>query len=311
MKRICLTTLVFLALAVTAVADDYIVILLDTSGSTGDYMRTARMSRLDVAKKSLTDVLSKIPDTTKVGLLTFRGWVRDLQPINRNELTSQIQSMQPGGDTPLFQYMMAAADRLLKEREKQGNVGSYKLLVITDGEANGPNGRDPLLNKDGTFPNGAFKPGVLKDIISRNITVDVIGLAMQEDHSLKTQINGSYMRGDDPASMTQAVNKAVAEVGFGATKDASDEAFAEIKDLPEPFILGVLKGITTFANHPIGEQPPVKVVQPDGTVQYQPAPIPAPVAKESHWLAWIIGSCIVMLVVIVGAALLARWSDNY
>ena len=286
MKRIYLTAFVLLVLASNVVADDFVMILLDTSGSTGEYMRTARKSRLDVAKTALVDVLSKIPDTTKVGMLTFNGWVCDLQPVNRAELANQVQSMRSGGNTPLYTNMAKAATRLLQEREKQGNIGSYKLLVITDGEATD----DPTLHGI----------DVLKDILSRNVTVDVIGLEMKGDHSLKTQINGSYMKGDDPDSITQAVSKSVAEVGSGTTRDASNEAFADIKDLPEPFILGVLKGITTFANQPIGELPLIKVVQSDGTVTMQPAsPQVAAPESPSHMWIWIV-AVIVLIVCIVG-----------
>lgn len=265
-----LTTILALALLTgTMRADDSIIIVLDTSGSMGDYMREAQASRMEVAQKALIEVLSKVPDTTKVGLLTFDGWVYDLQPVDRTKLTAAIQGTRPGGGTPLYEYIRAAGTRLLEERQGRLNVGSYKLLVITDGEAG-----DDRLNED----HGGI-PGVLKDIIGRNITVDAIGLDMSGDHSLKTKINGTYMRGDDADSLMQAVEKAVAEVGFEGDQDAGADAFAEIAELPDTFVVAALQGLTTFSNHPIGEKAPVPVVLDDGTVVMQPDPTADPVPE--------------------------------
>lgn len=295
-----MTLCVLFALVTTAAADDYVVILLDTSGSTGEYMRSAQASRLDVAKKALSDVLTKLPDTTKVGLVTFDGWVCDLQPVNKGELSQRIASMRPSGNTPLYKFMKAAADRLLEEREKQANVGTYKLLVITDGEATDS-------DIDGTFSDGSVRPGVLVDIVSRNVTVDVIGLDMKENHSLKNEINGQYMRGDDPASLTQAVKKAVAEVGFGTGKDVSDEAFADIAELPEPMAVAIIQGITTFPNHPIGEKAPIRVVMPDGTVQMQPAPEPVEESSSGSFVCILVS---VLLIVIAIVAVVCVVNSN-
>ena len=254
--------LLWFALSTAASADDFVIILLDTSGSTAQPMRRVGRSRMEVAKEALTSVIEKIPPTTKIGLLTFRGWTYDLGPVNKTELIERINSRAifPDGQTPLYRHMKMAADRLLQERQKQGNIGTYKLLVITDGEANGG---DPALNQDGRHPEGTFKPGVLRDIVSRNIVVDVIGLDMREDHSLKTLINGSYMRGDDPASMTRAVQKAIAEVGFDAASDVSNEAFAEVAELPEPVIQGAIQALSSFPNHPISERPTAKAAAPE------------------------------------------------
>lgn len=250
-------------LACTAMADDNVVIVFDTSGSMGDTIRSVSKTRIDVAQTALINVLSKIPETTKVGILSFNGWIYDLQPVNRQKLEAAIRSTRPSGGTPLYQFIGAGATRLLKERQEQNNVGSYKLLVVTDGAAS-----DPALNENSRYRDGSVKPGVLNDVLNRGIIVDAIGLEIPAQHALATQINGRYMRGDDPKSLTNAIAKSVAEVGFGSAKDTSDEAFAEISELPETFVLAALKGLTTFENHPIGEKAPapIKTSSVDQTV---------------------------------------------
>src|SRR5690606_10784662 len=112
------------------------------------------------------------------------------------------------------------ATKLLEERQQQGNSGYYKLLIVTDGQAS-----DDYLNKEDTYNDGTIKPGVLSDIIGRNIIVDVIALDMDEDHDLMKLNNGLDMRGDDPISLISSIQKSIAEVGFGNQKDTSEEAF--------------------------------------------------------------------------------------
>lgn len=301
MKRIAL----FLSLWFTGVAtaDDFIVILLDTSGSTGEYMSDVRGgqsgSRLDVAKKALSNVLSKTPTTTKIGLLTFEEWVSDIRVID-DTLLPKIYKMRSRGSTPLYYNIKKAADRILEERSRQGNVGNYKLLVITDGEADH---EDAVLNNESTFSDGSIRPGVLNDVMNRNIVVDVIGLDMSDDHSLKTKINGFYMSGNDLEAVQSGVSKAVAEVGFGDSKDVSNEAFDDIKELPESFIASVLQGITTFQNHPIGEKPPIKVVEADGTIREIPVPTDDVTGGGGSFpVILIVAIIFVVLFLVVGAA---------
>lgn len=240
-----------LSTAIPVFADDYIVIVFDTSNSMGTAMSKSKGSRMDVAKAALSSVLQTVPDTTNVGLVTFGGWAYDLGKVDKHSLQRAIANMGFTGGTPLYQYTKMGADRLLKERAKNNNVGSYKLLVVTDGEANSD---DRPLNNDGRFPNGAVRLGVLKDIISRGIMVDAIGLEMASDHALKNQINGVYMRGDDADSIKKSLQKSVAEVGFDGKDNLS--SFDVISELPEGFVQSALKGLTEFKNHPIGELPP-------------------------------------------------------
>lgn len=273
MRPLITTLLLVLCLTTVIQADDSIVIVFDTSGSMGDYMRSAQKSRMEVAQDALVEVLSQVPDTTKIGILTFDGWIYELGLVNREKIGKAIRSARTGGGTPLYEYIRAGGTALLKERAQQLNSGSYKILVVTDGEAG-----DEYLNRSSKFSDGSIKLGVLDDIMSRNIVIDAIGLDMQGDHSLATKINGSYMRGDDSNSLVEAVSKAIAEVSFEGNQNVGEEAFADIAEIPDDAVMAIIKGLTTFQNHPVGEKPPVQVVREDGTVTYEPDPANEPVA---------------------------------
>lgn len=280
-----LAMIAILACSAAVQAADCVVVVLDTSGSMGDYMRTVGKSRGEVAQEALISVLSKVPSSTKIGILTFDGWIYDIQHVDRAKLQQAILNLRMRGGTPLYEYISEGATQLLKERSNNGNIGSYKLLVVTDGEA-----ADPSLNDPSEFSDGSAKPGVLDDVMRRGIVVDAIGLDMDEDHSLKTMINGSYMRGDDRASLEHAVSKAVAEVGFGDAQDVASD-FAELDGLPDEFARATITGLTSFANHPIGEKPPVMV----GTVTIE-APQPEP-EGSSVWLIVMVAFGVLAMVI--------------
>lgn len=292
-----------LAFSATVVrADDFIVIVFDTSGSMDAHMRTAGKRRMEVAQDAMLSVLTKVPDTTRVGILTFRGWVYDLDKVDRAKMETAIRSCNSGGGTPLYNYIKQGATRLLQERAKQGNVGSYKLLVVTDGEADYG---DRTLNDDSKRQDGTIKLGVLKDIISRGVVVDTIGLDMSSDHQLKSQINGVYMRGDDPQSIQQSLKKAIAEVGFKGNDKVSEEIFREVGDLPDGFAKAAITGLTEFQNQPIGEQPPVLVVR-DGVVVQEAKNSPV-VEKSSGW-KWAIGVAVFLTFIVLLVTILSRYA---
>jgi hypothetical protein len=288
-----LSIILVLLLAQLCAAGDYVVVVLDTSGSMSDHMRSVRKSRMEVAQDALISVVSQLPPTTNLGVLTFDKWIYDLQPVNQAAVVKAIHGTRPGGGTPLYGFMSKGATRLLEERQKQGNVGYYKLVVVTDGAAT-----DPDVNRDSSFGDGTPKPGALNDILMRGITVDVIGLDLGQDHDLATKINGKYMRGDNPVGLEKALKKAVAEIGFGTSKDASDEAFKEISELPAEFVSAALAGLTTFPNYPIGQQPPKE--QPKPHVAH-PVSMPAPTAPMSQGVKYglIIGGVVVGVILLL------------
>jgi uncharacterized protein YegL len=221
-----------------------IVILLDTSSSMQEQMRAVRQSKWDAAKTALIDVVDQIPENTNIGLLLFENWKYDLQPVDKAELTRAIQNAQitPQSGTPLGTYIKEAADRLLKEREKAFGYGTYKLLVVTDGDpTNEPRG---LVEK------------YLPEVLSRGITVECIGVSMANSSILKDKVH-KYMSADDPTSLTQQIQSTVlAEVSL---EDGVDGGFDFMSGIPDETAQVIITTLSTTGNHPIGEKPPVIV----------------------------------------------------
>ena len=231
---------------------DNVVVVVDASGSMGAPMGGS--TRMSVAKDALKQVLEQIPDTTHVGILVFpRGnWVYPLGPRKESMLAGAIDSIQSGGGTPLGDYIKRGADALLKARRKQFGYGTYRLLVVTDGEASD---REKV---------EAFTP----DIISRGITIGCIGVEMASRHTLATKVH-SYRNANDPESLKQAISEVFAEVASGDAGPGGENAFELIADLPEATASAMLKSLSTSGNQPIGEVPSMRAADP-------PSPSPAP-----------------------------------
>lgn len=227
-----------------AVYTDNVVIVLDASGSMRETMTGTRIVKMVAAKQALHQVLQHVPETTHVGLLVFSSnvnnpWVYPLGPRDEIKLKAAIELPQPSGGTPLGKFIKKGADRLLQEREKQHGYGSYRLLVVTDGEAG-----------DKGFMNHAT------DLLLRRgvITLDVIGVDMARRHTLATRSH-SYRQANDPESLKRAVQEVFAEISTTDGSGADAEAFAEIAPLPANFASEVLKILGTTGNQPLGEAP--------------------------------------------------------
>jgi hypothetical protein len=261
------------------VYQDNIVIVLDASGSMTETMKRAPgMTRMDAAKQALQQVVASVPDSTNVGLLVFSSrnlpndWVYPLARVDRAALARAIQSPEPAGATPLGAYLKKGTDALLAQREKQRGYGTFRLLMVTDGEAN----------------DQRLVDAYLPDVLSRGITVDVIGVDMAGDHALATRVN-SYRRADDPQALVKAVSDVFAEVGSGPQDAAvSEEQFEIIQGIPDQMASAMLAALTSTGNHPIGERP--STVNADGTTSpggmaVDPGAQPAPADRSGRtWL---------------------------
>jgi hypothetical protein len=223
---------------------DNVVIVLDASGSMAKPMRATGTPKMDAAKTALKEVLRQVPETTHIGVLVFSArniqddWIYPLGPRDDAALLAAIDAPMPRHGTPLGQYMKTGADRLLQERAKQYGYGTYRLLVVTDGEASDTQ----LVNK--------YTP----EIMARGITVDVIGVDMRGKHTLATQVH-SYRSADDPDSLKQAVQDVFAEISSDSNADADEDAFDLIASIPFEVAEGMLVALATSGNNPIGESP--------------------------------------------------------
>lgn len=219
---------------------DNIVVILDASSSMKKGMSGGRR-KMDVAKKALREVLvNSVKDTTNVGILVFSSSnlksdvLYPLGPVDKDRLARVVMSPQPGRGTPLGRYLKKGADVLLEQRQKQEGYGTYRLLVVTDGEAQDPKLVDVYL----------------PDILSRGITIDVIGVAMKSDHPLATRVH-SYRSADDPARLAEAISEVFAEIGGEDEDMPGSEDFTLLETIPDDLAKAMLKALTERRDEPI------------------------------------------------------------
>jgi len=264
-----------LAIAVSLRAQesaDNVVIVLDCSGSMNERLAGTQTKKMDAAKEALKAVIQKVPQNTRIGLIVFglasqrEDWAYPLGPRDDARLTAAIDALQPSSGTPLGRYIKKGADRLLEERQKQFGYGTYRLLVVTDGEAQD---RD-LVDR--------FTP----EVIARGITVDVIGVGMKKDHTLATKVH-SYRRANDPESFQRAVSEVFAEIGGTSSDAAQADAFELLAAIPSELAASMIQALSSSGNHPIGTrpaQPRPETTQPANVQPGATAPPAPPVTQH-------------------------------
>lgn len=219
---------------------DSIIIVLDASGSMSSGMRSTGDAKMRAAKIALKKAAAKVPKSTHIGLLVFSAkgitddWVYPLGPLKPKALMKAIERPQPGGGTPLGKYMRIGTNRLLRERAKQFGYGSYRLLIVTDGQASDASAMT------------AYVPRIL----ARGITVDVIGVDMKGDHVLATKVH-SYRRADDPKALDKALAEVLAEVSAADSGPAGEDAFELLAAIPADTGAAMLRGLSRTNNAPI------------------------------------------------------------
>ena len=234
---------------------DHVVVVLDGSGSMAAPMGS--VTRMDAAKTALTQVMKDVPATTHVGLVVFSAaqknndWVYPLGPLDYGRFVGALQSVIPKDATPLGTYIKVGADALLERRKAQFGYGTYRLLVVTDGEATGTDEAEKVRD---------FPP----DVMSRGITLDVIGVAMNSEHTLATKVH-SYRNAADAAGLAKAVSTILAEVsGQGDQGGNAAAMFDDIQGLDGAVASKMLEALTVSGNHPIGTEP-AKELPPEVT----------------------------------------------
>jgi len=254
-------------------AADNVVIVLDASGSMARPLPGAGTDKMTAAKTALKQVLQSVSPNTHIGLLVFSAkgvetdWLYPLGPRDDAKLMQAIDRPQPGGGTPLGAYLKKGADRLLEERAKQFGYGTFRLLVVTDGEA----GDQDLVER--------YTP----EVVARGIKVDVIGVAMNQRHTLATRVH-SYRSANDPASLQRAVAEVFGEIGGSGNDVVNAETFAELKPIPAEIAQAMIQALSSSGNQPIGERSRVKpeVAAPPSGHQGSSAPSSSPSPLVAH-----------------------------
>jgi len=113
---------------------------------------------------------------------------------NKEEFLNIINSLQPGGKTPLGEALLASVDKIIEQYKKQLGYGTYRIIIITDGEQTGIDLNQPCfyLAQHGFI--GLYS----------------IGLCMKSSHTLKN-FSLSYRDANNYEELEQALVEATAE----------------------------------------------------------------------------------------------------
>ena len=161
-----------------------------------------------------------------------------LDPGKLANLSATLANIRGNGGTPLDQYLKQGADLLLTAREGQLGYGTYRLLVVTDGEADQPKLVDALV----------------PDVLSRGVGIDVVGVAMDGQIALAKRAN-SYRTAGDEAALRAAVGQTFAEVSAKAGDEAAAD-FALVSALPDGAATQLIDALARAKAGKVGDAPP-------------------------------------------------------
>lgn len=117
--------------------------VFDVSGSMND--KCSGSTKIKGAKKALLSFIEKVPADANIGLLLFgvgNGHdvkeVLSLAPynINKDEFIRIINKLSCNGSTPLARATTAATKKLIAQYKKQLTYGEYRMIIVSDGDAN-------------------------------------------------------------------------------------------------------------------------------------------------------------------------------
>ena len=171
--------------------------IFDGSGS----MRKAcsGMSRMQGAKSTMEKFINSMPEDINIGLIVFdssnvssnQKEIIPLGLIDKHNFESAIINTTAGGGTPLASCIYYATDRLIEQYKKQLGYGDYRIIIITDGQAD-------YLQEASIY---TYQYG---------IPMYTIGLCMNFEHPLK-EFSLAYFDAQNFNQLGAALDDAVAE----------------------------------------------------------------------------------------------------
>jgi hypothetical protein len=183
---------------VASTASNY-YFLFDMSGSMDEKCSGKR--KIDGAKEAVTRFMKNIPDDVNIGLMLVGTRSGDdyaeALPIasgNKEEFLRIINSLHPSGGTPLGEALSASVDKIVDQYKKQLGYGTYRIIIITDGEQTGIDLKKPC--------NYLARHGF--------IGLYSIGLCMKSSHTLK-KYSLSYRDANNYEELEEALVEATAE----------------------------------------------------------------------------------------------------
>lgn len=175
------------------------LLIFDGSGSMSDRKCSGYRTKIEVAKEAVTQWAATVPADANIGLVTFHGngWSRfPLSAHSRESLINVIQSIRPGGTTPLDDAMAQAYIMVTEQGRKQLGYGEYTIVVVTDGIANSPSALRAVVNRV-----LGYSP----------IVIYTIGFCIGTNHSLNQEGRTIYKAANNPAALRQGLQEVLAE----------------------------------------------------------------------------------------------------
>jgi hypothetical protein len=181
--------------------------ILDGSGSMKDRCSgdKAFAHKIDGAKWAVSEFLKHVPDDANLGLWVFDGNGPGervaLAPGNRAAFSAAVDAIEASGGTPLAEAIHAAVGKLVLQYKRQLGYGEYRLVIVTDGIADG-------------IPDAAAVAAAY------GFPIYTIGFCIDEEHPLR-HVSVSYRAADSAADLQAGLEAAVAEIEtFDATSFA-------------------------------------------------------------------------------------------
>lgn len=152
-------------------------------------------SKIDGAKWAVREFAQHLPDDANIGLLVFdNSGIQEVVPLGRDRKAAFLQAIdnvQAGGGTPLQQSIHTGVDALVAQYKKQLGYGEFRLVIVTDGLADGLDEAADYATQYG-------------------IPMYTIGLCVGEDHPLR-QLSVSYRAADTMEDLRDALKDTLAE----------------------------------------------------------------------------------------------------
>jgi len=183
-------------------------VVFDGSGSMNSTGCGDGNRRISVAKNSVKEFFSVLPEETNAGLLVFdiRGinQVAPIQKVNKTLLNESVTNISVGGNTPLGESLKIASEQLTIQAQKQQGYGEYHLVVITDGESS-----------DGDYMNT-----MVSDISANTpINIHTIGFCLGASHALNKEGVINYSSASNSSQLLSSLKAVLAESpSFDATE---------------------------------------------------------------------------------------------
>ena len=216
--------------AASRAAEGSTIIVLDASGSMRG--RIGGESKMDVAKRSVRELVEALPDGTPLGLVVYShrkaGDCRDIElvipsgPLDKAAFVKAVLAIEPRGQTPLTDAVEFAAESLDYKRRKAS------VILVSDGEETC--GKQPCQT-------AARLEAAGKDLTVHAVAFDLAEKASRTFACLAEATGGRFLQANDAASLKDALTLAVVESTV-ATPPPAEKLDAATITAPDSVVAG-------------------------------------------------------------------------